>query len=529
MARAIFLRLLLKIVLGALLAWVMHGQVARESLFALIGLAIAARGCWLWAEWRQPRPETDAWHANRRAHARAWLMFQAEHLSKSGLPTSPLDEAAIDQTLAHPDIYADFLRTHRRRADADLLSDALSLVVTAPGALVLALMLTSPIMSWTGFDRGPALLALAIGAALYFSPKLLPALADRARPPLRLAITAGVLFSAIAVAEARHPYLLMTGAEHRRVIAERVWDLGVTIGSARHSDHLFAYARDLENEGRWADATTVYQRGLTLDAYSADAHRGLARALDALGRSAEAADSRLAAAYLENPSDIHAPSAASALDARADSRLPAFDWSHASKHRICLVPIGDVSTTLLARAGAGLAHTLGVEVFLWAEEPPLPLPAPGRRLGLASAPQWEPAPLLRELFARLHSEISGGRPFPGAWQFIVVTDVDLYLPESNYAFAASSAAHGVVSVARFGSAAPDRQVARLQKQLTSTAIKCFGVRQSTRPDCVTAYVRDLTELDRRSLKPSAETLSAYRRQVSIWESNPAQPPPRLAE
>jgi predicted Zn-dependent protease len=114
----------------------------------------------------------------------------------------------------------------------------------------------------------------------------------------------------------------------------------------------------------------------------------------------------------------------------------------------------------------------------------------------------------------------------GAWQFLLVTNADLYLPDSNFVFAVHFPVHGVVSFARLGEIGDRRRVERLSKQLVASAIKCFGVKQASRPDCVTAYVDSLGELDRRPIMPLPETRAEYRRRVERWEVDPSRDPER---
>lgn len=513
---AVFLGVVIKsaiIVAAALLAF---GAVERERLYWLLGGFVALRAGALWREWRKPREGDERWRELERAHAADWWREERAELAGEDADAGEPGEAELARTATRAEVRAAFARRHARRADLDIASEAWSLFCVAPGAFLLALMLTSPVVSWTGSDRGPATLALLAGVGLHFLANLIPAARPVARASARAALTACVIAPGLLVAQARHPYLLARGAEHRWLIAERVWHMGLTVGAGRHASLIADYARDLEREGRPADARTAYERALRLDAYDGDAREGLARVLEALGEHEAAADTRRAGEWNADPHG------ADSAGPEEDSPLPLFAWGATERLRICLVPVGDVPDALLDQAGRRMGRVLGAEVCRWPEA--LPLPESERRAGLLGAEQWRAGTLMDAFRDRMLVELSRGRRLAGPWQFILVTSGDLYLPDTNYVFAASFAVHGVVSCARLGEGVEPRRVARLAKQMTSTAIKCFGTGQAPRADCVTAYVRSLDELDRRSGAPAPETRAEYRRHVERWERDPSRLP-----
>jgi hypothetical protein len=190
------------------------------------------------------------------------------------------------------------------------------------------------------------------------------------------------------------------------------------------------------------------------------------------------------------------------------------------------VPVGEVPDGLLDAAGGRFSRVVGAKVYRWAET--LPLPKFDRRAGLLGSVQWLPGTVMDLFMAKVREEEARGRRIMGTWQFLIVTSGDLYMPDSNYVFAASYPVHGAVSIARLGGVGENECEERLAKQLTATAIKCFGVAPATRPACVTAYVRSLEELDRKSSRPVNDTWIEYRRRVERWERDPSQgvEPPR---
>ena len=511
--------LLAKVALGVAVVLLLQGAVAREQLFLLLGLAVMARGFFLWREWRKPREGDPRRLKLEREFAAEWCLgIRKDEAGGPGEEAMP-SEAEVERALTRPALRQAFARFSARRSDADIATEAASLLATAPGAFLLALMSTSPVATWTGFDRGPALLAIAAGTALHFSANLIPMNRAARRVLVRLVLMTAVVGAGVATAKARHPYLLASGATHRRMIAERVWNLGLTVEAGRYAGVLLAYGRDLEAARRWEDAKIVYERALALDAFRTDGHEGLARVLDALGQTDAADESRLAARRVEQGTTAR-DGDAEAIE--KDAALPVFDWSPARRLRICLVPAGDVPEALLDAAGSRMGRVLEAEVFRWPGA--LPLPAPDRRAGLLGGDQWRPEGLFGRFQERLMAEAAEGRHVSGAWQFILVTSGDLFLPDANFVFAASFPVHGVVSCARFGDPTDARCAERVAKQLVSTAIKCFGAGQARQADCVTAYVRSLHEHDRKPSRPAAPTRAEYRRRVELWEGDPSRPP-----
>lgn len=515
----IILKSLFKVLLMVVAALLLRGAVEREQLFLLLGLVVLARGYFLWMEWLKPKVSELRWHQMEVAHAEDWWKEEEEH---AGRVDAVSTQAEINQTKARPDVRAAFAQLHARRTDQDILSEAAGLVITMPGMFLLALMLTVPVVTWTGFDRGPAALALAAGAVMHFSANWIPMNRPGRRIALRAALMAAITVGSLSVAAARHPYLLKRGPEYRRTIAERVWQLGRTVEAGRYAAVLVEYAADLEEQRRWAEARTVYQRALQLDAYDKKGHEGMSRVLVALGENKStdgiAYDGVSSTAMMSRESGVER--------VNETDVLPVFDWRPADKLQICLVPVGEVPSGLLDAAGGRFSRVVGAKVYRWAET--LPLPKSDRRAGLLGSVQWLPGTVMDLFMAKVREEEARGRRIMGTWQFLIVTSGDLYMPDSNYVFAASYPVHGAVSIARLGGVGEIECEERLAKQLTATAIKCFGVAPATRPACVTAYVRSLEELDRKSSRPDSDTWIEYRRRVELWERDPSQgvEPPR---
>ena len=528
--RARVIPLFIKILVATALAYLFVGNVERGRLGVLLVVATVMLAIPLWQEWRKPRRGERRWRAAERHAARQTWEIETDDLSieQHDLPEDrdlrePTD-SELAEIMSRPEWQAEFTRRHFRRDDAELFLEALCLFMVPITGLLIALMISSPVVAWSGSDRGPAVLGLAVPFALHLAINLLPASRGAWRVRARLALLAAVIIPACLLARATHPYLLVSDQEHRRLLAERVWNLGLSVEAGRHAGALVAHARDLEQALRWTDAATVYQRAIDLDAFNVEAHEGMARTQAALGNATAASAARLAVIRLRQAASDHSTSLPADADTSASpAPLPSFDWRPAFTLKICLIPSGEVPASLLEEAGRRLSAELNTPVVLW-DGAPLALPEPGRRAALLGDPQWSPVSLMETFVARMRMEESQGRRALGAWQFLVVTNADLYLPDSNYIFAVQFPVHGVVSFARMGGAEDPLRLARLSKQLVATAIKCFGVKQAARPDCVTSYVRSLEEMDRKPIKPAPETWADYRRRVELWQSDTSRAP-----
>lgn len=388
------------------------------------------------------------------------------------------------------------------RSRLDVGVEALSLIVIIPSAMLLVLMLTANIVAFTGVARWPIALSLVAAIVVYFGSRLIKA------PLLRgyylSAIAFVMLVATAGVMQARHPYLLATGPTKRRLVAEKVWNLGHTFEAARHADKLFAYAEDLITEGRPADAAIVLERGLSFDAYN------------------EAARQRLASIAQhpdENPPQParsgHWSSTALWVKPENVPSVGIFPTPPPSSFSIVLVPCGTIPEKVLDRVAAEVSARSELPVYRYRTN--LVLPPPDRSFGLIGSRQWQPA--------SLWAKFADTAPSIGACQYILITAEDLFMENTNFVFGSRINLHGVVSYARFGSPgrAPtddDLLIDRLAKQVLSTSIKGFGFDSRT-TDCVTTMSRDLEEFDRKAQIPSPEIRRDYLNAIRRLESQAA--------
>lgn len=494
--------LLSKLLITALLVlagMVLWGGVDRAMTWRVIGLLIAVRLIALVRHWiYRPPPEAD------------WMEIQTA-LVENLLAQNPgwtindaLESTAYRQTLASLEEKA------RPRDRRDLGLEAVSLLLVVPASLLLVLMLTEPVVTFTGIARWTLVLGMAAGIALHFAPLLIGRRHLTHRLSFRITLIAVVAFVTGTLTVSRHDYLLKTGAERRESIARKVWALGVGIPASGHSEDLFAYADDLVATGRLADAVTVYERGLEVDPHNQPARQKLSVISKKIGISSRYDDVKPESAASRNTRLWVAAETVTPVRVMPDPPSPFFS--------LVLVPVGDVPPRLLDRLAAELTSRIRLPVYRYAT--PVPLPPPDRTFGVIGGRQWHP----RSLQARFLET----RPTKGALQYLIVTPHDLFIDDSNYVFGASGGMLGYISYARFHSsdAAPENDgllIDRLAKQVLSTSIKGFGL-TSPNTDCVTTFCRDLTEFDLKSQLPSDQIGREYLNAIRALEDRPRTTP-----
>ncbi len=391
-------------------------------------------------------------------------------------------------------------RHERSRLDVGV--EALSLIAIVPGAMLLVLMLTANIVAFTGVARWPVATSLATAIVLHFGPGLIKA------PLLRRYYRAAIAFVMLAVTagvmQARHPYLLATGPAKRRLVAEKVWNLGHTFEAARHADKLFAYAEDLIAEGRPEDAAIVLERGLVFDVYNEAARQRLAGISQHPGATPPRPE--------EN---ISRSSTALWVKPNTPAPVAIFPTPPPSRFSIVLVPCGTIPDKVLDRVAAEVSARSEIPVYRYRTS--LALPPPDRSFGLIGNRQWQPA--------SLWTKFTDTAPAIAACQYILVMSEDLFVENTNFVFGSRINLHGVVSYARFGNTDhppgdDDLLIDRLAKQVLSTSIKGFGLASRT-TDCVTTISRDLEEFDRKAQVPSPEIHRDYLNAIRTLESQAA--------
>lgn len=388
---------------------------------------------------------------------------------------------------------------HHERSRLDVGVEALSLIVVVPCTLLIVLMLTNNIVAFTGIARWPIATSLVAAISLHFGPGLIKA------PVLRgyyRAIIAFVMLATTAgVMQARHPYLLATGPDKRRLVAEKVWNLGHTFEAARHADKLFAYAEDLIAERRPADAAVVLERGLIFAPYNEAARQRLTGISQFPGTTPPLPEG-----------SVHRSSTALWVKPENVSPVAAFPTSPPRGFSIVLVPCGTIPEQVLNRVAAEVSARIGLPVYRYHTS--LILPPPDRSFGLIGNRQWLPA--------SLWTKFTETSPAIGACQYILITSEDLFIENTNFVFGSRINLHGVVSYARFATpnrqpAADDLLIDRLAKQVLSTSIKGFGLASRT-TDCVTTICRDLEEFDRKAQVPSPDIRRDYFNAIHTLES-----------
>lgn len=498
MSAALLHKLIVSVFL-LLLGLLLWGAVGLELVWRVAGLLVGLRLLVLFMQWRV-RPLDERQWREVEADLAAGMLARGDGISIDEV----LDSDAFRAEVAR-------LRTNAAPRDRrDIALEALSLVTVVPTGILLGLMLTSEIVSFVGVARWAVALSLLGAVALHFLPSVIDKAAARRRLAVRSIMMVLVWVGALGVLLSSHVYLIKTGPERRLLLADRVWNMGVSIAAGRHADKLFAYAEDLVAQGRVEDALVVYQRGLEVAPHEPKTRQ---RAIELCAQAGLPADRFVQTGSVE-VAVAGGDAGAYRLLWTARENVRGIDWlptSGPSRFCIVLVPVGEVPDGLLDALAAEVAVRGCHPVYRYPLD--IEAPPPDRSHGLIGGRQRD----VRSLWTRF---VDTG-PAGGLLQYVLVTGDDIYMEGANYVFGTTVGLHGVVSYARFhtsGGAAEedDRLIDRLAKQVLSTSIKGFGLRSSA-PGCVTTYCRDLAEFDLKPQVPSPPIREAYLREIARLE------------
>ncbi len=329
MIQALFKQFLVKLVLVALLGFVLYGIFPGSALAIILGVFAAMRLTALLAEALrmtgnpQPRPKLEL-----AAEVLGVLAF---------VILLPLDVALYTR-----DFFS--LRTPQGWEGA---------VVAAAGV---ALYLW-PRYRWKSPDWMPARIA-------YWA--------------FSFAAAALLLNHAIQI---RHPYLDPFDPDHKRLAAIRVLSLTNNLVAGRIADWVLRYARELEDHGNTEQAVHYFREGLRLDPSDRSAAADLARLEAQLSGNVEAAHPQAAPAafapYWTDASPIVKPPRHA-----IDSSLTLVTGC-----TVVVVAVGEVPDDLLDAVGYAIQHELDLPVYV--SPTPVPLPPPTRMRGLLTGYQWD--------------------------------------------------------------------------------------------------------------------------------------------
>jgi len=515
MIKGIFQNFLVKAVFLALIVLVLYGAV--PNLAIILVLFVAWRLTSLAAEALRKPVSPAQWDVLRDGLTRRFESLTPPERERragalklgSGASARDLAQAQVDQAIRN---------YHPSRPGRELAAEALGVVTFAILIPLVIALYTSQILSlrasnhWGWEGAIVAAVSLGLYAWPHFNWKS-PELSD-----LRIwwwllpfVVALPVLTHAV---HARHPYLNPLNPDRHRLAADRVLSLKNNITAGAYADWVLRYARELDQQGHPQEAIPYYRAGLRLDANDRAAAARLAKLEDQSG-----------AAVVENqPSP--SPSAPYWTAARPivkqprqpiDARLEKIESC-----TVVVVPIGDVPDYILDSVGYVIHNELNLPVCISPD--PVPLPDYTRKRGLAAPPQWDIASLVSAF-------TNAPKSFPRApVKYLLVTPVDIFMPEANYVFSSSANWGAVLSFARYGGpgVSDDQLRQRTAKQALCALLKSFGVPASTDRNCVTSYVRDLVEFDAKGNRPDAESMKLFQQSLAAmngqWQAYRARAP-----
>jgi hypothetical protein len=316
--------------------------------------------------------------------------------------------------------------------------------------------------------------------------------------------------------EIRHPYLNPFNPGRDRLAAERVLSLKNNVMAGQYADWVLRYARELDEQGEQQKAIYYYRAALRLDANNRTAYARLT-ALESLSSGNAVANAENLVVTPSTPYWTTDNPVTQLARRRIDKQLEDVEGC-----TILIVPVGKVSAGLLDAVGCVIHHELDLPVYVSVDS--VPLPPYTRVPGLAIGPQWDEASLVQVFTNAM-------KPFPDApVKYILITPVDIYIPDANYVFSTTYIWGAVVSSARFGTLEVDDDLCRYRtaKQALCALLKSFNVPASPDRNDVTSYTRSLDEFDAKGNRPDAETLAIFHRAVSDlnskWRNRKTNPP-----
>lgn len=312
--------------------------------------------------------------------------------------------------------------------------------------------------------------------------------------------------------QTRHPYLNPFNADRDRLAAERVLSLKNNVVAGAYADWVLRYAHDLDQRGETTQAIHFYREGLRLDANDRAAANRLAQLESQAGSATESqAEPPSSGPYWTAAMPIVKP-----LRHSIDAQL-----KNVKSCTVVIVPVGNVSDDILDSVGYVIHHELDLPVYISPD--PVPLPGYTRKRGLAVEPQWE----IASLVTAFNNSV---QHFPRApIKYLLITPVDIYIPDANYVFSGSDDWGAVLSFARYGGTDADdtRLLQRTAKQALCALLKSFGVPASPDRDCVTSYTRSLAEFDAKGNRPDAETMKLFHQALTevnqSWQAAQGNP------
>lgn len=500
MIRQVFFQYLFKALLLLLLCLALYGVLPGANLAVVMGVIIILRLTYIAAEMFRKPVTIEAWHALTDSLATAYEAIEpgvrvadaaALGLSPDATPRALAEAAVIRRARGYAP----------PRGKLELCAEALGLFTFSALFPAIIALYTSDFFSFRisyGWIGG-SVVAVCLG--LYSWPHLWPKTIgwDRRRTLWWLAPFPVAAFLFVAGIAIRHPYLNPFHPEHTRLAAEKVLALRNNIVAGNHADWVLRYARECEARGDWEKAASLYREGLRLNSHNREAAERLV-----------ALESRVSAGGVAPSDEVSAgaPPPIWPIKQTVD-KLPRCqvgpELALVDTCTVVIVPVGGIPDRILDTVGHVIQLELDLPVLVSAAT--VPLPPHTRIRGLLIGKQWDPMTLY-SAFQR------ASPPLPRApIKYLLLTPVDIYAEDTNYAFSISWDIGALVALARYGDLGGDDPMLRHRaaKQSLCALLKSFGIPISPDRRCVTSYCHSLEEFDAKGDHPNAATLAQFRR------------------
>ncbi len=498
--------------------FLLYGAVPGWRLPALLTLIAAGRSAFLAAEALRKRWQPEDW---RRLHEA--ILAEARGLDRGALsaeaeawglpPEASADEVARAALDGRRRQYAE------PRARRELTWEWLGLLTFSLLMPFAFMLFTREIVSLRSSQGVASIGFAAVCLALYAWPhRWTPSegIEDRRSLYWALPFLPALILVYMGVVT-HHPYLDFRRADRVELAAERVLSLENNVIAGAHADWVYAYARQLEEQGEPERAAELYRKCMELAPHATEPRQRLAT----LERHLNPGRARNAAAHVDPRSWARdqTPEALASwpfwTDDETSPELPRCRVDDGLREvpgtTVVIVVLGDVPAVLVDSVGDVLRTELALPVCR--AEPALAMPDANRVRGVVFGRQWK-TESLAEYFYRTHE------PLPDApLKYLLLTGGDIYSPGTNFLFSSTFSWGAVLSFARYGDLHEEWPSVRHRtaKQALGALIKSFDLPPSPDPRCVTSYSNGLPQFDAKGNRPNAETFRRFRERVDAQD------------
>jgi len=306
------------------------------------------------------------------------------------------------------------------------------------------------------------------------------------------------LFFAGYGASVKHPYLNPFNPNQNRLKAEKIISLQDNVEAASHWYWLYDYAIQAQQQGHINEAVEVYRYIQTLVPNNPQVRQQLALIhadQGITGTDAQENNQARNRAFSPLWTEGQLPEPLSECSINETLQL-------LNQTTIVIVPVGSIPRETINITGQVLLNELGIPVCI--SKKSLQLPEYDRFRGLVFGKQWH----VDSLIKAFQESFNLSPPNPAL--YLILTDQDIYINNSNFVFSQNNPWGAILSSRRFDEGDRLLMLQRTAKQALGTLSKVLGAHPSPDRYCVTSYTASLEEFDTKGNRPNLQTLAVIR-------------------